>query len=259
MSDEKPFPPSEKKLRKLRRQGTIVRAPLLVYAIGWFIALGYVSTLDYRAMMTVALGTPMTSEGLAVALVDCSALAAQWSAAGLLLLAVGAGFVELAQARFTLALDALTPQPPGGNALGRIGQNLKTLPAVFFRFFVFALPVAMLVGTILIGKLVQQDHAGLIHLKGSSIVVTGWLIGAVALLVLGIVEWCNAHRRFQQQHGMTLDELRREHREAEGDPHTKAERKALHSWLARGELERRVRSSRVILYRRQEKVVKPHG
>ena len=49
---------------------------------------------------------------------------------------------------------------------------------------------------------------------------------------------------------MSLEELREEYKQEEGDPYVRAARRHEHQMLALGELEKRVRNAKVIVVRR---------
>jgi flagellar biosynthesis protein FlhB len=51
---------------------------------------------------------------------------------------------------------------------------------------------------------------------------------ALALVALGMIDWLLTRRRHHRALMMTRDEVRREHKEAEGDPRHRAERQRLH-------------------------------
>jgi type III secretion protein U len=55
---------------------------------------------------------------------------------------------------------------------------------------------------------------------------------AAALLLFGLADWALARRRHRLSLRMTRDEIRHEHREDEGDPERRAERRRLHRALA---------------------------
>ena len=57
---------------------------------------------------------------------------------------------------------------------------------------------------------------------------------AWVLLVLGVGDYALARRRHLKDLMMTREEVKREYKESEGDPHHKAQRKALHRQLAQG-------------------------
>jgi flagellar biosynthesis protein FlhB len=65
---------------------------------------------------------------------------------------------------------------------------------------------------------------------------------ALALVDLGIV-----HRAWRQRHRMTKDEVRREFREAEGDPEVKAKRRRAHQEALAGSIVNAVRQATVVV------------
>jgi type III secretion protein U len=58
--------------------------------------------------------------------------------------------------------------------------------------------------------------------------------GCLTLLILGGLDYVLAWRRHRKELMMTRDELKKEHRESEGDPRHRAQRRALHRALALG-------------------------
>lgn len=62
-----------------------------------------------------------------------------------------------------------------------------------------------------------------------------WRLGlrvALALVALGLLDWLLARRRHRKSLMMTREEVKREYKNAEGDPHHKAERQRLHRELS---------------------------
>lgn len=55
-----------------------------------------------------------------------------------------------------------------------------------------------------------------------------------------------------KEHRMTLEEVKEEFKESEGDPHLRAARRHEHQALAMAEIEKRVRNSKVLVIRRRE-------
>lgn len=76
-----------------------------------------------------------------------------------------------------------------------------------------------------------------------------WLLNTVAIIALagGCVELLRKRYQYRQQVFMDYQEMRREQREQDGDPHLKAHRRSLHQALAREEMIRQIKKSRVIL------------
>jgi flagellar biosynthesis protein FlhB len=73
--------------------------------------------------------------------------------------------------------------------------------------------------------------------------------GGGALTIIAFIAYWLARWRFFRQLKMSLQEVRDEYREDEGDPHTKAARKNEHRALLLSEIERRVKSSKVVVVR----------
>jgi flagellar biosynthesis protein FlhB len=74
--------------------------------------------------------------------------------------------------------------------------------------------------------------------------------GGFALLVIAVVAYALARWRFYKQLKMSLQEVKDEHRQDEGDPHSKAARKHEHRALLFSEVEKRVKRSKVVVVRR---------
>jgi flagellar biosynthetic protein FlhB len=75
--------------------------------------------------------------------------------------------------------------------------------------------------------------------------------GVGALVLVGVCAYSLAWRRYLQQHRMSFEELKEECKESEGDPHLRAARRQEHQALAMAEVEKRVRSSKVLVIRRR--------
>ena len=130
--------------------------------------------------------------------------------------------------------------------------NLKHLPHVLLRLFV----VGVLFGWFLLDFL--QDIKGLIFLafdaQWTYAVYQVWLLfiwGAILLTSLGLIDYCIKRRRWFQKVGMSMEDMRKEHREEEGDPLWRAFRRAQHEELVHQSLVKRVRQSRVIVVEKQ--------
>ena len=74
--------------------------------------------------------------------------------------------------------------------------------------------------------------------------------GGGALTVLAMAGYGMARWRFFRQQSMSLEELREEFKQEEGDPHIRAARKHEHEMLVMGEIEKRVRQAKVIIVRK---------
>ncbi len=70
---------------------------------------------------------------------------------------------------------------------------------------------------------------------------------ACLLVVLGVGDYALARRRHVKDLMMTREEVKREHKESEGDPHHKSQRKAMHRQLAAGGSARGVQKASVVV------------
>jgi len=73
--------------------------------------------------------------------------------------------------------------------------------------------------------------------------------GGVVLLFFAAVGYSLARWRFYKGLRMSLQELKDEHKDEEGDPHAKASRKHEHKILLMSEIEKRIRRSKVVVVR----------
>ena len=74
----------------------------------------------------------------------------------------------------------------------------------------------------------------------------GWAAAAVGL-VLGLVDLVIVRRAWRERHRMSKDEVRREYREAEGDPELKAKRKRAHQEALAGSIVNAVKQATVVI------------
>jgi type III secretion protein U len=70
---------------------------------------------------------------------------------------------------------------------------------------------------------------------------------AWVLLALGVADYALARRRHLKDLMMTREEVKREYKESEGDPHHKAQRKALHRQFAQGGAARGVQKATAVI------------
>ncbi len=83
------------------------------------------------------------------------------------------------------------------------------------------------------------------HLMGRLSALAGRL--AWVLLLLGVADYALARRRHLKDLMMTREETRREYKESEGDPHHKAQRKALHRQFTQGGAARGVQKATAVV------------
>ncbi len=255
MPEEKPYKPTKRRLDKARRDGKVLKSqqltqsivvallPLLcIYLAGpaWVrmrklleyqLTLGFTEPLSaFSAMLEIL------CEFLFVVLLLGSFL-------GVVLEGVQIGF------RFEGALIA--PKLSRLNPIAGVGKTLSSLRQIWTQalrlLFLVTVFIWFFKGNYLAYvklyflPLEQALEVGLELLKRLLYVM------GVAVMIVGGVDYLLTRRRFVKDLSMSLDELKREQREDEGDPHIKARRKALHEAILMQDIVRRVRSSKVIV------------
>lgn len=257
MSD-KQFPPSIKRLKKARKEGKGVRNQLVSYALQWWI----LTTFITRAFTWVRNGTLVqwlrhrvrTPEeaigeslwiGFSIALTAVGTLAVSGLFAGLMQQGV-----LFSPGQLGMGLKQSGPR----SFLGKIQQNVVSAALGPLRCALVLL-VLMPVLTEFVSLTpssfdgVLNSALDLLFEKLHSVCVRG----GVALTVIAAAGYCFAHWRFFRQHRMSLQELKDEYREEEGDPHSKSHRRAEHRALLFSEVEKRVKRSKVVVIRRMRR------
>jgi flagellar biosynthesis protein FlhB len=132
-------------------------------------------------------------------------------------------------------------------------KGLFTLERLFslLRSLVAALAVGWLAWGVL------RDHLGDVAStvgRGEAVATTAWLLGrrllwgaALVGLVLGGADYFFVRRAWLGRHRMSKDEVKREHRESEGDPEVKAARRRAHQEALAGSMIAAVKDATVLI------------
>jgi type III secretion protein U len=249
---EKTEQPTPRRLKKAREEGDSAVSAQLGQSVGFALALAVLPALlvalatgaggALRAAVTTGQADPGGAAWLCLAL---SAPIMGVAAAVSLLL----GLVQTGGA-FTasrLAADFARIDP---------FQGIKNLFSWERAFSLLrSLLAALVVGWLCFGVL--RDHvADLASTSGRSEAVAGfsWLLGrrllwsaALVGLVLGAVDYFFVRRAWTLRHRMTKDEVKREHREAEGDPEVRAARRRAHQEALAGSMIAAVKNATVLI------------
>ncbi len=252
---EKTEQPSAKRLREARRKGQLPRSRLLsssVVTFGGLLGLtvsapaGFARLKEWtaRLMLHQEPTGAWQEAGWVMVLLAGPALG------GALLASLG---VSVATVGFELNMEHVMPK------LERINpaEGLKKLFSVKpFIEVGKALLVAAVVVWLVWSAAVEA---------GPDVLRTAWLEGtlglelivgllgplvirlACVLAVLGVGDYALARRRHVKDLMMTREDVKREHKESEGDPHHKNQRKALHRQLAAGGAARGVQKASVVV------------
>lgn len=246
---------SPKRQREFRKRGEIALSRDLVSAAtltGGFIAVVASSGPASSAILDLTRRAALASDGSEAVGLSSQALHGFFAAAGPAMIgaAVGAVIAMLTQLGWPPAFKL-----PGFD-LGRMSP-IKNLPATFapagmLRRTGAALAKLALVGAIMFVALRHRviasalDAGSLGALIWDLIRRAMWLVLGV-LAVLGAVDYFLARRRITEQMKMTTEEVKREHRESDGDPMVKGRRRQRMRELAKRRMAANVATASVVV------------
>ncbi len=234
--------PTPKKLRDARRRGEVPRSRELVAGAGLVaaaVALGAYGPALARGLGALFTRILASVEDPSRAAPGKALVAAASTGAALLapivlailLAATAVAFVQVgalfAPARVAPRLDRLDPAA----GFGRIFAK-RTVVELLKSLLVLAV-VAGVVADLVVGELRGVASAPLAT-PSELLASTGALVAAVtlragaALLALGVLDFFYQRHRHHADLRMTKEEVKREHRESEGDPRAKQRRRRMH-------------------------------
>lgn len=242
---EKTEQPTAKKLRNARRQGQFPRSRLLASAAATLGGLAGLSVAAPAAAARLQLwtttllssadgrfGLDVAVEGLWVMALLCGP-----PLAGAFL---GAAAVAVAFAGFQLQPDQVAPKLQRVDPFSGLKKvfSLRQVGEVARALLVCAV-IAWIVWGAVVDAAPQVFRASLLEGAAAGVTVLAHLEPlalqcAAVLGVLGLGDYLLARRRHVKDLMMSKEEVKREYKESEGDPHHKGQRKALHRALAQG-------------------------
>jgi flagellar biosynthetic protein FlhB len=245
---EKSFAPTRSRIERAKREGDVVRAPELSAAFAFAAAFAslaaampFLCSIARGAVSTAASGRVPTV-GLVLLLAVAFIPAAAAAASSLAVAAITSGGVRIVVPK--LRFDTLDPRSGIRRLLS--GETLFHALRAAAVAGVCILAVAPAVRDVMLATSAAPDVARIATIAWSSILrVTASAIGLGVLS--GVLEFGVARRRWLQKLRMSLTELKRELRENDGDPGTRARRKLLHGTLARGAIARVTEAAFVVV------------
>ena len=236
--DDKPFDPSEQKLRRARDQGDIPRsteANVALMYLGAWLAFGVGAAFAVRHWLSMA-SRAMGAEGWP--LNSVAALAAGISIyAGVALVALAAvpavimviGLIG--QRALVFAPAKLAPDPNRVNPIRNFGQKFGKSGLVTFAISLAKVALVTIGGWFLFSALMGRLAAtmrgtGTAWAAGLPLILGQVLVMALAISVVfaGVDTLWKRHEH-RQKNRMSRKEMEDEYKESEGDPHLKAARR----------------------------------
>ena len=259
---EKTEQPTAKKLRDAREKGDIPKSTevvsvLVVGAVcGYFIASAtslYESLVDITSQVFIKASRLSYDEALRelLPLLINSMVAFILPLVLIIVVCVVLGFVV--QNGFVIAPQAAIPKI----------ENLhpkKWFEKVFSKKNLFDFMMNLVKVTVLSGAVFLAIHnsmRAILRLGGTDIFALLSVAGAiirdlfiytiVAFMIIALFDWFYTRIAYTKKHMMSMDEVKREFKEQEGDPHIKAKRKQLHQEMSNQSKLDRVRKAKVLV------------
>jgi len=258
MSTNKSFKPSSRKLLKARREGQVLKGQFLSRAAAILaILVSIINILNFILVENQILLQYCLSFGVIrpEACFVRSSLVLALAVGGVLSCSTIVGVLfEFIQVGLKFEFSLLRFKPDRLDPLKGLRRLFTGIKDLWLRLITASLIVVvlLLVKEHLASALVQDILNDLNVLNLLTLRVyryLGYILGFL-FVIFSVVEYGIQYKRFCSSLSMSLQEVREEHKEIEGDPQWKSYRKALHEEILMKELVQRVRSAKVIIVER---------
>jgi type III secretion protein U len=260
-ADEKTEQPSPKKIRDARAKGQVARSQEVVTTVSliatvatiwvsWAYAMPkFIRLIDEVARLQKGDFRVNAFNAIALMFHDCSEIMLPILAT-VIIAGVTANYIQIGA---IFALDALAPQlnriSPGAGfkrifSMKQLIETLKSLLKIIFLSIVLYVVVIYS-----IGPYVNSLSCGLPCQTEITLDILRQLLllSALAFVVVAILDFMYQRRSYTKSLMMTKQEVKRENKEAEGDPHIKAQRKQLAQELIMGDVGQRARDATAVI------------
>ncbi|MFZ5889723.1 MAG: EscU/YscU/HrcU family type III secretion system export apparatus switch protein [Myxococcota bacterium] len=249
---EKTEQPTPRRLRQLRERGEVPVSGALSQAAGFAVGVALLPSAASAAFTTLSELLRVAAEGRAL---DARSVGPAVLSLSLPLLA-GVAFASAA-ATFVQSGGSLAPQNlrPSFERLNLLKgfAALMSGPRLFalLRALIASAVLSLLAWSVLRSALPRLFAASgelgrsSAFSAASSLALTREM--AAVALALGALDWLFTRRHFLQRHRMSRDEVRREHKESEGDPELKAARRRAHQEVLMSATVHAVRNASVLI------------
>ncbi|MDY7225527.1 type III secretion system export apparatus subunit SctU [Hyalangium rubrum] len=263
MSDEKTEEPTQKKLDDSRKKGQVWKSKDLTAVFVFLVGLGALkSTWDMIEEEVKTLfrftfdhiGKPEMLDVATYQLMEMSVrtvvlLTIPVALSG----AIIGGLVEFLQVGALFTMDPLMPKfdklnPIGGlkNMFSKkaVVELIKNLTKICIAAYVVYGVVRDAMGMVV--QTVNQDVVGIMAVMGELVYRVAARVGLVFIL-FGIFDVWWQRKSYMKDMMMSKDDVKKEYKESEGDPHHKAHRKQMHQEIMEGAQMESVKSADVIV------------
>ena len=254
--------PTQRRLDEARRKGDVAKSPEVGAALSLAAVVGVVVTLGPAAGRSAAVALlPFVSHPDAFQLGDgggqavlAQSLRAAWPAAAVLGAAAVAGAAgALVQTGLVWAPDKLKPDASKLSPLKGLGRLFGVDALVGFAKAVLKAAAAGVCAWIVLAPQARRfpgmgalDVAAI--LPASTELLRGLALAVlVVMAALAAADWLWTRHRWMQRLKMTREEVKRDHRESDGDPHVKARQKQLRAQRAKQRMAQAVPKATVVV------------
>lgn len=261
MSQDKTEEPTPKKLREARRKGEVPRskelstAAVLLASVAALSLSGPGVLESLAASVRLAMGAAASPAAIAphAALEAGMSLGVRALAPVLVAVLVAGALAAFVQVGPLLALDPIAPKLErvdplqGGRRLLSQRQLVELLKSLLKIGVIGGVAFAVLEDAVggVVG-LASRDAEAALAAGGGLVLELALRVGAV-MAVVGVADVLYQRWRFRQDQKMTKEEVKREHKDAEGDPHAKQQRQRAHREIVEHAVLEEVRRADVLI------------
>ena len=260
MTEEKGYRPTKKRLRRARREGKILKSPLLTQSVALLAGLGglfaVVSATWVRNQMLVEYCVVQGFQQPEDCLQSTLRQAGQIVAACLFAAFAAGGLCECLQAGLHVDLSLIAPKA----ARLSLCQGVRKLASSARLIFPAALKLVLFV--VVLGWFVRNYAISLPQAFAAAgphkaallvdmLLKLAWM-GAAGVMAAGGVDYVVRRRQFYRELSMSLHDLQRETRDDEGDHRIKAARRSAHQELSMQDFRARVRKLKVVVVEKSQ-------
>ncbi len=256
MAEEKSFAPSEKKLKKGREEGKVLKGQHVSQVAGMIgVLVGLSAILIFKKQTLLELVTYAMTQGFTSPTHCLKLFIMEFVVIGLVSLGCGAlaGFAaELGQIGFWTEVGLLAPKaerldPVAG--VKKLFSGFKDLGIVFAKAIILAIVCYNVISVLIAEAPVMITRPDPLAWGMQMISRVIWQVIA-ALIVIAAFDYLIAWRRFYKEMSMSHQDMKEEYKEDDGDPHMKHARKSMHHELLFQDMVARVRRANVIVVKR---------